>query len=90
MTEKNFQAACIKAARTKGWICYKFASPARRGVPDVLMIRHGRVVFVEFKNPNGRGRLSPLQVKEIDTMRAAGAEVHVIDNWSDFDDIVNK
>lgn len=73
--EKYFKAQCEK----RGWLCLKFVSPSRRGVPDRLVIRScARMAFVEFKRPSGR--LSILQMAMIRRLKAFGVEVHVI--WS--------
>ena len=85
-TEKTLQAACLRDAKVKGWLTYKFASPSKRGVPDVIMIRGGRVVFVEFKHPNGTGKLSPLQEIEINKLRGQDMEVYVINNRGTFNE----
>jgi VRR-NUC domain len=45
------------------------------GVPDVIIIKDGRVFALELKTE--RGRLSPDQLKVHDEMRAAGCEVGV-------------
>lgn len=75
MTEAKIEATACAAARQKGWLTYKFTSPARRSVPDRLFVREGRVVFIEFKSP--AGKLTPGQVREIAELGAHGAEVHV-------------
>ena len=87
MNERNFQRKCIAAARANGWLAYKFASPAHRGVPDCVFIKNSEVVFVEFKRPDGKGKLSPLQEHTINDMRLHGARVLVIHSWEEFDAI---
>lgn len=73
--EKYFKAQCEK----HGWLCFKFVSPSRRGVPDRLVIRScARMAFVELKRPSGR--LSMLQKAMIGRLKAFGVEVYVI--WS--------
>ena len=84
MNERALQTKCLNAARNNGWWAAKFASPARRGVPDLVMIKDGRTVFVEVKHPDGTGRLSKIQILTIKAMRDCGAEVFVIDNYADF------
>lgn len=84
MNERNFQRKCIAAAKENGWLAYKFASPAHRGVPDVIFIKDFDVVFVEFKRPDGKGKLTKLQEHTIKDMRFHGARVQVIDSWEDF------
>ena len=90
MSEKNLQAKCLKRARLNGWLTYKFASPARRGVPDVIMVRQGEVVFVEFKNPNGKGKLSKLQEVEIAKLAAEDMFVYIVSSEEMFDAILQR
>ena len=78
MDEKSLQAWFKKECTERGALCYKFASPAHRGVPDVVVIQNtGRVYFVEMKSPKGTGRLSPLQEFTIKQFRAMGVDVYV-------------
>ena len=64
-SEKALQNFIVREAKKLDILVYKFASPARRGVPDLLLIPpSGQVFFIEVKNPNGKGRLSPLQEVE--------------------------
>ncbi len=80
-TERALQAWITKTFRNHGMLVYKFASPAHRGVPDLVIISPGgKTIFVEVKNPNGTGRLSPLQTKTIQQMRSIGATVYVINS----------
>jgi len=65
-------------ATKRGWLSRRIAYEARTGAPDRIFVRHGVVVFIEFKRPGGR--LSGSQVLEIKKLRAHGAEVHVC--WS--------
>lgn len=58
----------------------KVEAVGRRGLPDLLLIRNGRTVHVEVKSPSGTGRLSVLQTRMIDTLRAHGAEIFVVDS----------
>lgn len=73
--EKYFKAQCEK----RGWLCLKFVSPSRRGVPDRLVIRSSaRMAFVELKRPSGR--LSRPQKAMIKRFKEFKVEVYVI--WS--------
>lgn len=67
---------------------YKFASPARRGVPDLFLIYDGRIIFVELKSPAKTGRLSLLQKHELDLLTAQGAECYVIDDYQQADELL--
>lgn len=55
----------------------KFASPARRGVPDRIFVHQGRVLFLEVKRPGEKP--TPLQEHEIGLLRSAGANA----DWCD-------
>ena len=78
-TEAELQKAFVKKMTALGFLCYKFSSPAKRGVPDYLIIcPNGETVFVEFKNPTSNNGLSKLQALEIRKMREHGASVYVV------------
>tara|TARA_R110000803_G_scaffold129178_1_gene196504 strand:- start:10 stop:300 length:291 start_codon:yes stop_codon:yes gene_type:complete len=88
MTEAIFQKQCISKAKRRGWLAYKFASPSHRGVPDCIFIYKGRVIFIEFKNPNGRGMVSALQKRKIAELESHGADCFVVDNMGLFSEII--
>ena len=74
-------SVCDYAKKAYGFIPYKFTSPARRSVPDRLLIGPGGLhFFIEFKAP---GKLpTPKQVREIKRLISLGHLVYVIDNIS--------
>lgn len=79
MTEKDIEGKVCDFAVRQGCYVRKFASPARRGVPDRLFITPlGRVFFIEFKTP--KGGTTPLQRREIAEIRDRGVTVFIIDN----------
>lgn len=71
MGENNVVDAVIGFAVLKGWIWRKIAYRGRHGAPDVMFIRNGVVVFVEFKDIGKC--LNPHQVRERARLLAAGA-----------------
>lgn len=82
MLEKKIEQVVCDYAKSKGWLVYKFTSPARAAVPDRLMIAPGgRVIFVEFKR-EGQKPTVP-QAREHDRLRAQGVQVFVVDNVVD-------
>lgn len=81
MIEKAVEMPVVVRAEKAGWFVRKVQWPGRNGAPDRVFIKDGRVVWIEFKRPGEKPRLS--QVLEHDRMRAAGAEVHWCDNVSD-------
>ena len=60
--EKELENECCRIARQKGLAAVKLEQTGHKGIPDRIFIEAGgRVMFVEFKNPNGRGVISAEQ-----------------------------
>ena len=76
MREADIERACVRWAKARGWLAWKFVSPGTTGVPDRVFIKAGRVVFVEVKGP--RGVVSTAQGRRIAELRAAGVEAEVV------------
>lgn len=89
-TEQQLQNYLRRKALARGVGFDKLESRSRRGFPDVMLYRAGRIVFVELKTPTGRGRLTRLQEKCIDTLRAQGLEVRVISTATGVDWLLDE
>lgn len=76
--ETDIEGKAVKYAEERGWWAAKFVSPGRRGVPDRIFIRDGRVLFIEFKK-DGKEPTAQ-QLKKHRDMVAHGAEVHWVHN----------
>lgn len=70
-----------------GGITRKWVSPGRVGVPDRIVLAQGRTWFVEIKTDDGK--LSVPQEREIERLRAAGADVTVVYGHTGVDDFIN-
>ena len=70
-----------------GGVTRKWVSPGRDGVPDRIVVIASMVVFVEVKTDDGK--LSPMQVREHDRLRAAGAEVWTVYGEQGVDDFID-
>ena len=68
----------VAYAEARGFICPKFAAPGRRGVPDRVFVRGGRVWFVEFKRAGERPRAQQRAV--FAEFAARGCPVVVLDS----------
>jgi hypothetical protein len=63
MLEKQIEKKVVDYCRKRGFLCYKFSSPANRGVPDRIIIGKGKVLFLELKR---KGEMpTALQFREI-------------------------
>ena len=84
--ERDVERYLIKECEKRGWLCWKFVSPGRRGVPDRVVIRHGSVAFVEVKR-NG-GRVSPLQIRRIKELTRRGVAARVVETKGEIDEMI--
>ena len=82
--ERELQAKCLKVARAQGLIARKVETPAFNGFPDCIFILDNRFMLIEFKHPNGTGKLSPIQMKDHARLRDVGVNVPVVDDFSTF------
>lgn len=82
MLEKQIEAKVCDYAKSRGWLVYKFTSPARAAVPDRLFISPaGKCVFVEFKREGQKP--TPAQQREHQRLREQKVSVFVVDNVQD-------
>ena len=81
--ESKIQSKIIKFLKKEEWFTTKIISASPNACPDVYAFRHGKVLFIEVKAPNGR--LSPLQAhrhKEI--LKLTGETVLVPYSFEEF------
>ena len=77
-----------KESRRRGWLCYKFVSPGRSGVPDdIIVTDRGVVAFVECKSSTGR--LSALQVAQITHLQEHQTIVRVVFSRDEVDKVLD-
>ena len=79
MLERDIEKRVKDYARSKGFLAYKFTSPAHIGVPDGLFISPvGFVIFVEFKQTGKKP--TAMQQREIDRINQHGVLAMVVDS----------
>ena len=77
--EAVMEEVVVDDARKAGWFVEKIKWMGRRGAPDRLFIKDGRVIFIEFKRPGKGNNTSTGQDKSIAALKAAGVECYVFD-----------
>lgn len=87
MFEKQVEKFLKDEIKKLGGICYKFVSPGNSGVPDRIVILPGRVYFVELKTE--KGRLSPIQKRQIKKLSDLGQKVFVLYGMEDVRKFIN-
>jgi hypothetical protein len=84
--EKDLQLYITKRAHSLGMLCYKFESPSKRGVPDLLVAtKKGVVFFIEVKHPDRTGRVSESQKAVFDRFREQELRVYVVETRDEAD-----
>ncbi len=79
MLESKIEETVCKYAQEKGFLTYKFTSPARRAVPDRMFIHPtGHICFVEFK-ASGK-TATPQQAREHARLKGHNVQVFVVDS----------
>lgn len=92
MNEKQLEDKCTLYARGKGIIAIKLEKTGMVGVPDRLFIASScdnevKCIFVEFKNPNGKGKLSEYQKFWKYMLKES---FFVVDNFEKFKEIIDN
>ncbi|MEV7952939.1 VRR-NUC domain-containing protein [Streptomyces sp. NPDC088141] len=84
--EGTIEDYLLAQCRASGFLCLKFVSPARGGVPDRIIVTPGGTVFVEVKKPGGE--LEKRQRVVHAKMRRFGARIHVVDDKPSVDSFI--
>lgn len=77
--ETKIEQPATEYAILRGWFEFKIMQANKNAIPDRFYARAGRVLFVEYKSPDGKPPTAQ-QLKRHREMRDAGLEVHVIDS----------
>jgi Holliday junction resolvase len=68
MKEQQIQAKRIKQLEAEGYYVLKLIKTNRNGIPDLIAIKEGEILFSEIKTP--KGKLSEIQkyrMKELES-----------------------
>lgn len=88
MTEAQFQAKVIAAARQQGWLVYHTydSRKSEPGFPDLVMVRRPRMICAELKvKPN---KPSPEQLAWLEELAACNGDNAFVWYPEDWDEIV--
>ena len=78
MLETSITKSIQKRAKSRGWWVMKIAGGPfqRAGVPDLLLIKSGKAVFLEVKQPGKKP--TPLQVQVMREIEGVGGAVTAV------------
>lgn len=80
MLEYAIEAPVCHVAELDGWHVRKLQYPGRKGAPDRLFLKGGRVVFIEFKRPGKIPKGETLQTRERQRILDHGGEAYFVDS----------
>lgn len=88
MRESSIEKAVCDFARINKCLVLKLAAPGQKGQPDRMILKDGKILFIEFKAPGGK--VSPLQLKWQEDLRARGFTSEFIDSIPRGIDLVER
>jgi hypothetical protein len=92
MTESALTNRIVVNLRRRGIYVRKIAGSAYQhsGLPDLWIVYNGRLIACEVKLPREHGGrdATPLQKREIDMLRNAGATAAVVRSWEDVERLI--
>ena len=83
MKESTIQSKIAKRLRENVWLVTKLIQTSMNGIPDLMAIRKGNVIFLEVKKPGEDA--SELQKYVIDNINKAGCFSAVVRSVEDID-----
>lgn len=75
MTEQQIQAKRIKQLEAEGYYVLKLIRVNKTGIPDLIAIKEGEVLFSEIKT--SKGKLSEIQKYRIKELESYGFKTEV-------------
>ena len=84
MKESQLQAKIIRKLESTGWFVLKLIQTNKNGIPDLEIIKDGRVIFLEIKTDTGK--VSDLQRYRITELEKYGTEAYLLKGWDGFID----
>jgi hypothetical protein len=78
MKEATIEKSVCARAKQLGCLVVKLNGPGQRGLPDRMILRDGRALFIEFKAPGKKP--TALQLKTRDKLLKLGFIATVIDD----------
>ncbi len=81
MKESQLQSKIIERLKSHGWYVVKLIQTNVNGIPDLMCIRKGNVIFLEVKREGGE--LTPLQEHRIKQLNSFGVYARMVDKIED-------
>lgn len=91
MLESKIQSSIRNYLKKEGWLVVKLISTSKNGIPDLMCIKDGRVVFFEVKQPGEKVIPEGLQEYMIAELIRKGVEAYEVHSVNEVKEIfLNK
>ena len=90
ITEKSVMLECTTRLAYSGWRCLRVPPSiyASKGWCDVIAIRKGVVLFIEFKGPTGKQSLTQQVFQQL--IEDAGGNYVLVRSWADMENAIER
>jgi Holliday junction resolvase len=88
MKESEIQKRIKERLERNGYWVTKLIQTTTNGIPDIMAIKNGNVIFLEVKTPSGS--VSELQKFRLDQLNTFGVFAAVVRSVEDIDVFCNK
>lgn len=88
MLESSIQTAIRKHLKKEGWMVIKLISTSQNGIPDLMCIKAGRVIFFEVKQPGKKVIPGGLQEYMINELRKQGVEAYEVHSVTEVKQVI--
>ena len=88
MRESLIQGAIRAYLINEGWFVVKLINTSKPGMPDLMALKDGKVIFFEVKTD--KGKVSKLQEHHIEGLNNMGVPAHVVRSVSQVKDILSQ
>lgn len=88
MKESQIQTQIKKKLEEHGWYVVKLIQTNKNGIPDLMAIRKGNVIFLEVKTDDGV--VAPLQEHRIKELNSIGVFARVVRSVEDINVFCHK
>lgn len=88
--ETSLKRRVLSALKTQhpGSVVFKIADKFTAGIPDLIIVINGRVIWIELKTP--KGKVSNIQQYTIDKINSAGGRAYICRSVDEVMNVMEK
>lgn len=86
LTESQLRSNIVRVLKRRKWLVMPLTERSSSGYPDMMIIKDGRVVFVELKRQSGK--IEPIQLYWNELLKKNGVEAYFVRSVDDIKKII--